>query len=183
MKELIAEAKNNPGKLTNASSSNGSPGHVGGELFKFMAGIEIVHVPYRGGAAATNDLIAGRVAVHVREPQLDLAARQVRRGARAGGERRPALAGVPRSADGGGGRRAGLQRADLERRDRAGRHAAADRREAQRRGQPRDQDAGLHGRASARSATSRPAARRRSSPRRSPRIRRSGRTWWSAREW
>jgi tripartite-type tricarboxylate transporter receptor subunit TctC len=61
VKELIAEAKKNPGKLTNASSSNGSPGHVGGELFKFMAGIEAVHVPYRGGAPAINDLIAGRV--------------------------------------------------------------------------------------------------------------------------
>jgi tripartite-type tricarboxylate transporter receptor subunit TctC len=59
--ELIAYAKANPGKLSNASSSNGSPGHVGGELFKFMTGTEIVHVPYRGGAAATNDLIAGRV--------------------------------------------------------------------------------------------------------------------------
>jgi len=61
VKVLIAEAKANPGKLTNASSSNGSPGHVGGELFKFMTGTEIVHVPYRGGAAAINDLIAGRV--------------------------------------------------------------------------------------------------------------------------
>src|SRR6187399_914846 len=59
--ELIAYAKANPGKLSNASSSNGSPGHVGGELFKFMTGTDIVHVPYRGGAAATNDLIAGRV--------------------------------------------------------------------------------------------------------------------------
>jgi tripartite-type tricarboxylate transporter receptor subunit TctC len=59
--ELVAYAKANPGKLSNASSSNGSPGHVGGELFKFMTGTEIVHVPYRGGAAATNDLIAGRV--------------------------------------------------------------------------------------------------------------------------
>ncbi|MFL5099963.1 MAG: Bug family tripartite tricarboxylate transporter substrate binding protein, partial [Xanthobacteraceae bacterium] len=54
-------AKKNPGKLSNASSSNGSPGHVGGELFKFMSGTEIVHIPYRGGAAAINDLIAGRV--------------------------------------------------------------------------------------------------------------------------
>jgi tripartite-type tricarboxylate transporter receptor subunit TctC len=61
VKELIAEAKKNPGKLTNASSANGSPGHVGGELFKFMTGTQIVHVPYRGGAAATNDLIAGHV--------------------------------------------------------------------------------------------------------------------------
>jgi tripartite-type tricarboxylate transporter receptor subunit TctC len=61
VRELIDYAKNNPGKLLNASSSNGSPGHVGGELFKFMSGTDIVHVPYRGGAAAINDLIAGRV--------------------------------------------------------------------------------------------------------------------------
>ncbi len=59
--ELIAYAKANPGKLLNASSSNGSPGHVGGELFKFMTGTEIVHVPYKGGGPAINDLIAGRV--------------------------------------------------------------------------------------------------------------------------
>jgi tripartite-type tricarboxylate transporter receptor subunit TctC len=61
IKELIAYAKANPGKLTNASSSNGSPGHVGGELFKFMTGTKIVHVPYRGGALAIQDLMAGRV--------------------------------------------------------------------------------------------------------------------------
>jgi len=61
VKELIAYAKANPGKLSNASSSNGSPGHVGGELFKFMTGTDIVHVPYKGGALAINDLIAGRV--------------------------------------------------------------------------------------------------------------------------
>ena len=61
IKELIDYAKKNPGKLTNASSSNGSPGHVGGELFKYMTGTEIVHVPYRGGAPAITDLIAGHV--------------------------------------------------------------------------------------------------------------------------
>ncbi len=61
VQDLIAEAKKNPGKLTNASSANGSPGHVGGELFKVMTGTDIVHVPYRGGAAAMNDLIAGHV--------------------------------------------------------------------------------------------------------------------------
>jgi tripartite-type tricarboxylate transporter receptor subunit TctC len=61
--ELIAYAKANPGKLLNASSSNGSPGHVGGELFKYMTGTEIVHVPYKGGATAIQDLIAGRVHV------------------------------------------------------------------------------------------------------------------------
>jgi tripartite-type tricarboxylate transporter receptor subunit TctC len=61
VQELIDYAKKNPGKLSNASSSNGSPGHVGGELFKTMSGTEIVHIPYRGGAGAINDLIAGRV--------------------------------------------------------------------------------------------------------------------------
>jgi len=61
VKELIDYAKKNPGKLTNASSSNGSPGHVGGELFKYMTDTEIVHVPYRGGAPAITDLIAGHV--------------------------------------------------------------------------------------------------------------------------
>src|SRR5215472_7512181 len=63
VKELIDYAKKNPGKLTNASSSNGSPGHVGGELFKYMTDTEIVHVPYRGGAPAITDLIAGHVDV------------------------------------------------------------------------------------------------------------------------
>jgi tripartite-type tricarboxylate transporter receptor subunit TctC len=61
VQELIDYAKKNPGKLSNASSSNGSPGHVGGELFKTMSGTDIVHIPYRGGAGAINDLIAGRV--------------------------------------------------------------------------------------------------------------------------
>jgi tripartite-type tricarboxylate transporter receptor subunit TctC len=61
VRELIDYAKKNPGKLFNASSSNGSPGHVSGELFKYMTGTDIVHVPYKGGAAAIADLIAGNV--------------------------------------------------------------------------------------------------------------------------
>jgi tripartite-type tricarboxylate transporter receptor subunit TctC len=63
VKELIDYAKKNPGRLMNASSSNGSPGHVGGELFKYMTGIDMVHIPYKGGAMAINDLIAGHVQV------------------------------------------------------------------------------------------------------------------------
>jgi len=63
VRELIELAKKNPGKLVNASSSNGSPGHVAGELFKHMTGTDIVHVPYKGGAMAINDLIAGHVQV------------------------------------------------------------------------------------------------------------------------
>jgi len=59
--ELIAYAKKNPDKLLNASSSNGSPGHVGGELFKYMTGTAIVHVPYRGGSQAIADLMSGQV--------------------------------------------------------------------------------------------------------------------------
>ena len=59
--ELVAYARANPGKLSNASSSNGSPGHVGGELFKIMTGTQIVHVPYKGGALAINDLMGGQV--------------------------------------------------------------------------------------------------------------------------
>jgi len=61
VKELIGYAKKNPGRLVNASSSNGSPGHVAGELFKTMTGTDIVHAPYKGGAMAINDLIAGHV--------------------------------------------------------------------------------------------------------------------------
>jgi tripartite-type tricarboxylate transporter receptor subunit TctC len=61
--ELIALAKKEPGRLLNASSSNGSPGHVAGELFKYMTGTDIVHVPYKGGALAINDLIAGHVQI------------------------------------------------------------------------------------------------------------------------
>ncbi|HZR67548.1 MAG TPA: tripartite tricarboxylate transporter substrate binding protein [Burkholderiales bacterium] len=63
VRELIDYARKNPGKLLNASSSNGSPGHVGGELFKYMTGTDIVHVPYKGGSMAINDLIAGHVQV------------------------------------------------------------------------------------------------------------------------
>jgi tripartite-type tricarboxylate transporter receptor subunit TctC len=61
VRELIDAAKKNPGKLTNASSATGSPGHVGGELFKFMTDTKIVHVPYRGGVLAINDLLSGHV--------------------------------------------------------------------------------------------------------------------------
>lgn len=61
VEELIAYAKKNPGKLSTASSANGSPGHIGAELFKSLTGTQITHVPYRGGAGAINDLIAGRI--------------------------------------------------------------------------------------------------------------------------
>src|SRR5258706_13715228 len=61
--ELIAYAKKNPGKLTNGSAGNGTTGHLGGELFKTMTGVDIVHVPYKGSAQAINDLMGGQIQV------------------------------------------------------------------------------------------------------------------------
>src|SRR5215468_7659402 len=128
--ELVDYAKQNPGKLLNASSSNGSPGHVGGELFKFMTGTEIVHVPYKGGAPAINDLMAGRVQLMFES--FNSIAPFARSGAvRARRQRRPPLAGFPRSADHRRGRRRRLFRPDLGGRDRTKRPAAAGSRKAQ----------------------------------------------------
>jgi len=61
--EFIAYANANPGKVSMASSGNGTPQHAAGELFKMMTGVDMVHVPYRGGAPALTDLISGQVQV------------------------------------------------------------------------------------------------------------------------
>jgi tripartite-type tricarboxylate transporter receptor subunit TctC len=61
VKEFIAYAKEKGGKLTYATPGVGTPPHLAGELFKRMAGIELLHVPYRGGGPAYNDLIPGRI--------------------------------------------------------------------------------------------------------------------------
>jgi tripartite-type tricarboxylate transporter receptor subunit TctC len=61
--EFIAYAKANPGKLTMASSGNGTIVHVSGELFKMMTGVSMLHVPYRGAGPAVVDLIAGQVQI------------------------------------------------------------------------------------------------------------------------
>jgi tripartite-type tricarboxylate transporter receptor subunit TctC len=61
--EFIAYAKANPGKINMASGGNGTSDHVAGELFKMMAGIDMVHVPYRGAAPALTDLLGGQVQV------------------------------------------------------------------------------------------------------------------------
>jgi tripartite-type tricarboxylate transporter receptor subunit TctC len=62
--ELIAYAKSSPGKLNMASPGNGTTAHVAGELFKMMAGIEMVHVPYRASPAALTDLLSGQVQIY-----------------------------------------------------------------------------------------------------------------------
>jgi tripartite-type tricarboxylate transporter receptor subunit TctC len=61
--EFIAYAKTNPSKINMASSGNGTASHLAGELFKMMAGVSMVHVPYRGEAPALADLVAGRAQV------------------------------------------------------------------------------------------------------------------------
>jgi len=65
VKELVAYAKANPGKLSFAHSGTGSGQHMSGELLKKMAGIDIVHVPYKGGGPAVQDLVAGQVPMGV----------------------------------------------------------------------------------------------------------------------
>jgi tripartite-type tricarboxylate transporter receptor subunit TctC len=62
--EFIAYAKANPGKLNMASAGNGTTPHVAGELFKMMTGVDMVHVPYRGGGPALTDLLGGQVQVY-----------------------------------------------------------------------------------------------------------------------
>ena len=59
--ELIAYAKANPGKINYGSAGSGTPQNISAELFKMMAGVNLVHVPYRGGAPATTDLVGGHI--------------------------------------------------------------------------------------------------------------------------
>ena len=61
IKELIALAKSQPGKLNYASVGTGSPGHIAGELFKLKTGVDMVHVPYKGGGPAVTDTLGGQV--------------------------------------------------------------------------------------------------------------------------
>ena len=100
--ELIAYAKANPGKLNMASSGIGSTIHMSGELFKMMTGINMVHVPYRGGALGAHrpDRRAGAGDVRQRADRRRV--HQVRQAARAGGDEHDALgcaAGLPTVAE------------------------------------------------------------------------------------
>lgn len=61
LKDLVAQAKAQPGKLNYASAGNGSSGHLAGEMLKDTAGIDVLHVPYKGGAPAITDLIGERI--------------------------------------------------------------------------------------------------------------------------
>ena len=96
--EFIAHAKANKGKITFASSGHGTSVHLSGELFKRMAGIEMLHVPYRGAGPAFTDLIPGRVDVYVQQHRRRAADDPGRATARPGGDNGQAHTGGPRPA-------------------------------------------------------------------------------------
>jgi len=102
--ELVALAKSKPDKLSYASAGQGSPAHLYGELFKSLAGVEMLHVPYKGAPQAINDLIAGEVDVlfanaAVALPQIK--GGRVRALAVTSAQRFPALPDMPTMAEAG----------------------------------------------------------------------------------
>jgi tripartite-type tricarboxylate transporter receptor subunit TctC len=104
VQELIAYAKTRPGQINFGSAGNGSTPHLNGELFKTMAHIDIVHVPYRGTGPAMNDLIGGHIQMFfdllpASLPQIE--SRKVRALANAGATRPPLLANLPTVAEQG----------------------------------------------------------------------------------
>ena len=104
VQELVALAKSQPGKLTFASSGNGTNLHLTGELFKSMAGVDIQHVPYKGSAPAMTDLLGGQVTMMFET--IPAAISQVKSGKlRAlgvtGAKRSPLFADVPTIAESG----------------------------------------------------------------------------------
>lgn len=102
--ELVAYARQNPGRLSYASQGSGSVPHVGTELLKQMSGIDVLHVPYKGSGPAIQDVLAGRVELFITTPPSVLGHIQqgkLRAIAIAGGQRHPLLPDVPTSAEQG----------------------------------------------------------------------------------
>ena len=102
--EFVALARQKPGKLTYASSGVGGAGHLAGELFKQRAGIDVLHVPYKGGGPAMTDLIGGRIDMYIGvpstvAPQVD--AGKARALATTGAKRTSMMPGVPTVAEAG----------------------------------------------------------------------------------
>ena len=131
LKEFIAYAKAHPGKLNYASSGPGTPYHMAGELFKSMADIDMVHVPYKGSSGARTDVIGGQVDVMF--DAVTTMAEQVRAGkvkalATSGQRRSDVLPEAPTLNEAGV---PGYEATILARPDGADRHPQSDRRQAQ----------------------------------------------------
>ncbi len=104
LKEFIALAKAQPGKLSYASAGLGSSPHIGGEMLKHAAGIDLVHVPYKGAAPAINDMVAGTVpvgTVNISGVLPFIKAGRLRPLAYGGAKRSPDLPEVPTYAEAG----------------------------------------------------------------------------------
>ncbi len=104
LKEYVALAKKEPGKLTYASTGNGSASHLQGELFNLRAGIDVVHIPYKGGNPALVDVLAGRVSSYY--AALASASPHIKAGkliplATTGAKRAPLFPNVPSIAESG----------------------------------------------------------------------------------
>jgi len=102
--EFVALAKQKPGQLTYASSGVGGAGHLAGELFKERAGIDVLHVPYKGGGPAMTDLLGGRLDMYVGVPSTvapHVDAGKARALATTGARRTSTMPGVPTVAESG----------------------------------------------------------------------------------
>jgi tripartite-type tricarboxylate transporter receptor subunit TctC len=102
--EFVALAKRKPGQLTYGSSGVGGAGHLAGELFKERAGIEVLHVPYKGGGPAMTDLLGGRIDMYVGVPSTvapHVDAGKARALATTGAKRTSMMPSVPTAAESG----------------------------------------------------------------------------------
>jgi tripartite-type tricarboxylate transporter receptor subunit TctC len=101
---VIAQAKQNPGKLAYGSAGTGSANHLAGEMFKHAAGIDILHVPYKGNGPAITDLIGGQIALmlgSISSLQPHAATKKLRLIAVASGKRSPNAPDIPTFAESG----------------------------------------------------------------------------------
>ncbi len=104
LKDLISLAKQQPGKLSYASAGNGSSQHLAGEMFKIAAQIDVLHVPYKGGAPALTDLLGGRISYMMQNPLEVLPhikAQQLHALTVAGNKRLALLPDVPTASEAG----------------------------------------------------------------------------------
>ena len=104
LKEFIAYAKANPGKLNYASQGNGSVAHIGTEIFKQTTGIDMVHVPYKGSGPAIQDVLAGQVQVFISTPpslMQHVQSGKLKGLAVTGKARHPGMPNVPTTAEAG----------------------------------------------------------------------------------